>query len=91
MNRVAHRKMGSLSMSLLWFSIFLMPVFQIAAAGGLLTLLVVDAPLAWALFRGFWIVAAVVYLVVTLSSLVVDAESARRTWDAGVLFPGLVS
>ncbi len=90
-NRRAHHSMGSMSMGMLWFSIFLMPVFQIGAALGLLGLYALDPPLAWDLFKGFWILAGLVYLVVTCASCVVDPESARRTWLEGILFPGLVA
>lgn len=86
-----HPTMGSWSMGLLWFSIFLMPALQIAAATGLITLYFVDHALSWQVFRGFWIVAGIVYLVVTLVSFVTDTESAARTWAEGILFPGLVS
>ena len=78
-------------MGALWFSIFLMPLFQIGAAAGLLTLYFTNAPLAWWLFRLFWILSGIVYLVVTFVSYVVDPESAKRTWLEGILFPGLVA
>jgi hypothetical protein len=78
-------------MAALWFSIFLMPVFQITATTGLLVLYAIDKDLSWTLFRFFWITAAVVYLQVTLTSFVVDAESALKSWAEGFLFPGLVS
>lgn len=90
-NRKEHADLGSFSMGALWFSIFLMPLFQIGAALGLLTLYFSDAPLAWSLFRLFWILSGIVYLVVTFVSYVVDPESARRTWLEGILFPGLVA
>ena len=79
--------MGSFSMGILWFSIFLMPVFQIAASIGLITLFFFDAPLAWTFFQGFWIIAAIVYAVVTFASFAVDPESARRTWRAMPALP----
>lgn len=90
-DRSAHRTLGSMSMSLLWFSIFLMPLFQIGSTLGLLTLWVLDPALAWSVFRALWLVAAVAYLVVTFVSFVVDPWSARRTWLEGLLFPGFVS
>lgn len=90
-NRNSHYSMGTASMGFLWFSIFLMPIFQIGAATGLITLYLVNEPLSWRLFQGFWVVAAVVYVTVTGISFVVDPESARRTWKEGILFPGLVS
>jgi cellulose synthase/poly-beta-1,6-N-acetylglucosamine synthase-like glycosyltransferase len=86
-----HPTMGSLSMAVLWFSIFLMPLFQIGASVGLLSLWVLDDARAWALFEGFWILAGVVYLLVTAISVVIDTESAEKTWLEGILFPGFVS
>lgn len=83
--------LGSLSMAFLWFSIFLMPAFQISASLSLITLFFLDAPLAWTLFRALWIIAALVYVFVTLISYVVDPESARKSWLEGILFPGLVN
>ena len=90
-NRRAHPSMGSTAMALLWFSIFLMPVFQVGASASLITLYFIDEPLSWLLFRGLWIIAGVVYLVVTLTSYGFDPYSAARTWLEGLLFPGLVS
>ncbi len=86
-----HQGMGSLSMSFLWFSIFLMPVFQISAAVSLVGLFFLDPAWAWSLFRLFWLLAGIVYLVVTFVSYVVDFESARKSWLEGLLFPGVVS
>jgi cellulose synthase/poly-beta-1,6-N-acetylglucosamine synthase-like glycosyltransferase len=90
-NRRASRSIGSSAMAIMWFSIFLMPLFQIGATTGLITLYFVDTPVAWDLFRLFWVISAVVYLVVTLTSFVVDYESARKSILAGIMFPGLVS
>lgn len=90
-NRRAHPQMGGLSMGVLWFSIFLMPVFQLGAASSLIVLYFLNEPLSWALFRGLWVLAAVVYVVVTIVSYGVDGESAQRTWGEGILFPGLIS
>lgn len=89
--RSAHSGLGSTSMGLLWFSIFLMPVLQIGTAIGLLGLYVMDPVFAWSLFRAYWIVAAIVYLLVTLASYAIDGESARKSWWEGVIFPGALS
>lgn len=90
-NPKRHRSLGSLTMATLWFSIFLMPVFQIAAALGLVALFFLDAGWAWGLFRFYWIVSSLVYLLVTLASYAIDPESARKSWLEGILFPGLIS
>ncbi|MBT8049323.1 MAG: glycosyltransferase family 2 protein [Xanthomonadales bacterium] len=91
LNKQHHRGLGSLSMFLMWFSIFLMPVFQITASLGLISLYFLDEAWAWAAFHGLWIISGVVYLIVTLCSFVVDHESAVKCWLEGILFPGLVS
>ncbi len=83
--------LGSLSMAFLWFSLFLMPLFQIGASLGLITLYVLDPAWAWSLFRGLWITAGVVYVFVTFGSFVVDWESSRKSWLEGFMFPGVVS
>lgn len=90
-NRSAHDTMGSSRMAVMWFSIFLMPLFQIGASTGLITLYFVNAPVAWRLFTSYWVFSAIVYLVVTLTSFVVDTESTRKSWFEGLMFPGLVS
>jgi cellulose synthase/poly-beta-1,6-N-acetylglucosamine synthase-like glycosyltransferase len=90
-NRKLHPSMGSLAMGLLWFSIFLMPVFQITGALALVVLYFVDDLLSWTLFRGYWILATMVYLFVTLASLAIDWESGRKSVVEGILFPGLIS
>ncbi|MEM7606656.1 MAG: glycosyltransferase [Myxococcota bacterium] len=90
-NRRRHPTLGSPSMAILWFSIFLMPIFQLFASAGLLTLYVLDPSVAWQLFRVFWILAGVAYLLVLFISLAIDTESAKRTWAEGVMFPGFVA
>jgi cellulose synthase/poly-beta-1,6-N-acetylglucosamine synthase-like glycosyltransferase len=90
-DRRRHPTMGSRSMGMLWFSIFLMPLFQIGASVSLIALYYVDAPLSWWLFRGLWLSSAIAWLLVTVGSYVIDVESARKSWVEGILFPGIVS
>lgn len=90
-NQGAHMTLGSKSMALLWFSIFLMPLFQIGASVGLIALYFTDADLAWQVFRAFWIAAALVYIFVTLTAFTVDWESGKKSVAEGFLFPGLIS
>jgi len=84
-------RLGSLAFGFLWFAIFLMPVLILSACVGLVTLYFVDFPLSWALFRLFWNFHAVTYLFVTLFSLLIDAQTGRRTWVQGLFFPGALS
>jgi cellulose synthase/poly-beta-1,6-N-acetylglucosamine synthase-like glycosyltransferase len=90
-NRKEHRTMGSASMALMWFSIFLMPLFQIGASVGLITLYFVEARAAWVLFTLFWVISAIVYLVVTFASFAIDTESAKKSVVEGIVFPGVIS
>ncbi|MCH2110479.1 MAG: glycosyltransferase family 2 protein, partial [Polyangiaceae bacterium] len=86
-----NRAIGSLPMGLIWFSIFLMPIFQISASLSLIMLYFVNEDLAWMVFRALWIIAGIVYLVVTFGSFIVDHESIEKSWGQGILFPGIVS
>jgi len=90
-NRSAHRTMGSWGMALMWFSIFLMPLFQIGASTGLIVLYFINPPAAWRMFTAYWVFSGIVYLIVTMTSFVVDDESAKKSWWEGLLFPGLIS
>jgi cellulose synthase/poly-beta-1,6-N-acetylglucosamine synthase-like glycosyltransferase len=85
------KRLGSFSFAILWFTIFLMPVFMIAAATSLVILFFVDFPLSWKLFHVLWIINAIVYLFVTLFSFTIDPYTARRTWFQGIMFPGAIA
>ena len=90
-NRQAHPTMGSWAMVLVWFTICLMPLIQILASFSLITLFFINEPLAWKTFQGFWIIASLTYLIVTLFSYVIDWESCSKSWFEGLMFPGLIS
>jgi cellulose synthase/poly-beta-1,6-N-acetylglucosamine synthase-like glycosyltransferase len=90
-NRRKNAQLGSVSMGLVWFSIVLMPWLQIIAALSLVALYFLDADAAWELFRAFWLIAAITYVFETVASYAIDIESARKSWQEGILFPGLVS
>lgn len=90
-NKAEHPRLGSFTFGMIWFAILLMPVFMILAAFGLVVLFFVDFAWSWKLFRLFWILNVIVYVFVTLYSLMIDPKSARQSWSAGVLFPGLIS
>jgi cellulose synthase/poly-beta-1,6-N-acetylglucosamine synthase-like glycosyltransferase len=83
--------LGSFSMASIWFSVFLMPVFQVTATVGLLTLYAINQQWAWRAFHFLWVGSAAAYLVVTAASAVVDPWSFAKSWWQGIMFPGLVS
>ncbi len=91
LNKKMHPHLGSISFSFIWFSILLMPIFMILASIGLASLFFLDFPLSWKLFKMFWILNVVVYVFVTLFSFLIDPISARQSWLAGIVFPGLIS
>ncbi len=84
-------RLGGFSFGIFWFTIFLMPVFMIAAATGLVILFFANFPLSWTLFHILWITNAIVYLFVTLLSFTIDPYTARRTWVQGFMFPGAIA
>jgi cellulose synthase/poly-beta-1,6-N-acetylglucosamine synthase-like glycosyltransferase len=90
-NKKMHKHLGSISFSLIWFSIMLMPIFMIIASIGLTSLFFLDFPLSWKLFKMFWILNVIVYVFVTTFSFLIDTDSAKQSWHAGILFPGLIS
>ena len=90
-NKKIHHKLGGYTFMSIWFGILLMPIFMILAATGLVSLYFSDFPLSWVLFRAFWILNVIVYLFVTVFSLLIDSDSGRVTWKEGIVFPGFVS
>lgn len=83
--------LGGLGFALIWFSVFLMPVFMLTSSAALVTLWLIDSERSLDVFRTLWFLNVVTYLFVTLSSFSIDFETAKRTWREGLLFPGAVS
>lgn len=83
--------LGGAGFALIWFSVFLMPVFMVTSSAALIALWLIDEGRSLEVFRTLWFLNVVTYLFVTLSSFSIDAETARRTWREGLLFPGAVS
>lgn len=83
--------LGGLGFALIWFSVFLMPVFMLTSSAALIGLWFLDEGQALEVFRTLWFLNVVTYLFVTLSSFSIDPETAKRTWREGLMFPGLVA
>ncbi len=83
--------LGGIGFGLIWFSVFLMPVFMLTSSASLLALYFVDRTLAQEVFKALWAITLVTYLFVTLSAFALDRDSARRVWREGLLFPGAIS
>ncbi|HWJ84985.1 MAG TPA: glycosyltransferase family 2 protein [Cellulomonas sp.] len=87
--RGAGHRLSSLTFGTIWFGVYLLPVMMTAAAAGLVGLYFVDPDAARQAFRGLWWVAVVAYVYITATTLLLDRDTARRSWLQGLLFPGL--
>jgi len=88
-SRGAGHRLSSLSFGGIWFSVYLLPVAMTAAAVGLVGLYFVDPDAARQTFQTAWWVAVVGYVFITATTLLLDRDTARRSWLQGLLFPGL--
>ena len=84
-------RLGSISFSVFWFCLFLLPVFMILASASLITLYFSNFALAWVVFHVLWIVNALTYVFITSFVLMIDWVTGRHAWVEGILFPGAVS
>jgi len=82
-------RLGSVDFAFIWFSVFLLPVAMTCAAVGLVGLYLLDAVAAAQAFRTLWWVAVVAYVFVTATTLLLDRDTARRSWIEGLTFPGI--
>jgi cellulose synthase/poly-beta-1,6-N-acetylglucosamine synthase-like glycosyltransferase len=84
-------RLGSVSFSVFWFCLFLLPVFMILASASLITLYFSNFAMAWIVFHVLWIVNALTYVFITSFVLMIDWVTGRHAWVEGILFPGVVS
>jgi cellulose synthase/poly-beta-1,6-N-acetylglucosamine synthase-like glycosyltransferase len=83
--------LGGVSIALIWFSTFLMPVLMVASSASLVALFFWDRAFSVDVFRGLWAINVFTYLYVTLQSFSLDPKAARTSWREGLAFPGLIS
>lgn len=83
--------LGDRAFGVLWFSIALMPLFMIAGSIGLIGLYYFWPPWGLQAFSVLWGITFVSYLFQTLFSFAIDPAEAKRSWFAGIAFPGLLS
>jgi cellulose synthase/poly-beta-1,6-N-acetylglucosamine synthase-like glycosyltransferase len=84
-------RLGSVSFSLFWFCLFLLPVFMICASVSLVILYFGDFAMAWVMFHVLWITSALTYVFITGFTFMIDWETGRHAVAEGILFPGLIS
>ncbi|HEY5851148.1 MAG TPA: glycosyltransferase family 2 protein [Lysobacter sp.] len=87
----SHRGIGGWVFGFIWFSTLLTPILMLTAMVAGLCLLFFHHGWAWRAFHVLWLINAIVYLFVLLFSCLIDAQTAKRAWLEGVLFPGLLS
>ncbi|WP_315094632.1 glycosyltransferase [uncultured Cellulomonas sp.] len=81
--------LGRPDFGIIWFAIYLLPVAMTLAAVGLVGLHFVDDVTAAQVFERFWWVAVTAYVLITVMTLLLDRDTARRSWFQGIAFPGL--
>lgn len=86
-----NRFLGNWGFGILWFSITLMPLFMFAGSIGLIGLYHLWPPWALEMFVVTWGITFVSYLFQTMFAFAIDPSQARRSWFAGIAFPGLLS
>jgi cellulose synthase/poly-beta-1,6-N-acetylglucosamine synthase-like glycosyltransferase len=84
-------RLGSVSFSVFWFCLFLLPVFMILASASLIILYFSDFAMAWIVFHVLWIINALTYVFITSFVLMIDWVTGRHAWIEGILFPGAIS
>ena len=84
-------RLGSVSFSVFWFCLFLLPVFMILASASLIALYFSNFAMAWIVFHVLWIINALTYVFITSFVLMIDWVTGRHAWVEGILFPGAVS
>ncbi len=84
-------RLGGINFGIVWFCLFLLPIFMITASASLVTLYFSNFALAWWTFHVLWITNAATYIFITAFSLLIDPATGRRVWREAVLFPGTVN
>jgi hypothetical protein len=64
---------------------------MILASASLVTLFFIDNQLAWVAFHILWLTNVITYIFITSFALLIDRDTARRTWFQALLFPGAVN
>lgn len=84
-------RLGGLGFALIWFSVFLMPVFMVSSSASLIALWIHDPDFSIGVFKALWFINFATYLFITAMSFSLDPEVARGSWREGIFFPGLIS
>jgi cellulose synthase/poly-beta-1,6-N-acetylglucosamine synthase-like glycosyltransferase len=91
LHRLRVGALGGPTFAAIWTSVTMMPVFMLASTIGLVTLFIIDRELSIQALQSLWALSGATFLFITLSSLLMDTQEARRCWREGLLFPGLIN
>ncbi len=83
--------LGGVSFGIFWFSTLLLPGFMILSSFALVALWLLDSGRARDTFAALWIINALSFVFTTVYALLIDPQTARRSWRQSLMFPGLVS
>lgn len=85
------QRLGSWTFGLIWFSVYMLPVAIVLATAGLVGLHLLDSAVALTAFRALWWLGVVAYVYITVTTLLLDRETAGRAWFQAFTFPGLLA
>lgn len=83
--------LGGISFGIFWFTTLLLPAFMVLSSVALVVLWLMDSGRARDTFALLWIVNALSFVFTTVYALLIDPETARRSWRQSFMFPGVVS
>jgi cellulose synthase/poly-beta-1,6-N-acetylglucosamine synthase-like glycosyltransferase len=83
--------LSGVTFGLNWFITWLQPVLMLLSSLGLVVLFFTAYDDGFRAFRVLWILNALCYVFVTSYSMMLDPQTARRTWFQALTFPGFVS
>ncbi|MCB0831078.1 MAG: glycosyltransferase family 2 protein [Solirubrobacterales bacterium] len=89
--RWRYGRLGGFSFGLFWYATFLMPAFMITSSISLVCLYLLNYGYSLEAFRALWMINVFTYVVVTSFSLMIDPETAKKSWRQAIFFPGFVS
>ena len=84
-------RLGSLGFGLIWFSLLLLPALMVCVSSSLVVLFFIDYQLAFSAFHALRLANVITYVFITSFALLIDPQTAKRTWLEALLFPGAVN
>ncbi len=83
--------LGTISFTIFWFTIFLLPVAMILSSIGLIGLFLLDSALESTMFKAVWGLAACTFVYTSIVGAELDPPTGRSSWREAMFFPGFIS